>query len=158
MKLEVRRVVTGHDENGKAVVTIDELSKNVIARRPGMESAVIWATDRPVPDLASDRDISAEVTGTTMPGGSVLRVARLEPGVSPRLHRTESIDYAIVLSGQLDMEIEDQVVHLNPGDIVVQRGTVHNWVNNGTEPVTVAFILISATMPEIGGRRLKPFG
>jgi quercetin dioxygenase-like cupin family protein len=158
MSLEVRRVVTGHDENGKAVVLVDEISKNVMSRRPGMESTVIWATDRPVPDLGSDKDISAEVKGTTVAGGSVCRIARMEPGVAPRIHRTESIDYAILLSGELDMELDDEAVHLKPGDVVVQRGTVHNWINNGTEPVVIAFILISATLPEFGGKEAGAFG
>ena len=158
MSLEIRRVVTGHDENGKSVVLIDEISKTVMARRPGMESTVIWATDQPIPDLGRDRDIAAEVKGTTVPGGSVCRIARMEPGVAPRIHRTESIDYAIVLAGELDMELDDRTVHLKPGDVVVQRGTVHNWVNRGTEPVLIAFILISARLPAPGGTPAEAFG
>ena len=148
MSFEVRRVVTGHDENGKAKVLIDEISDNIISRRPGQHSTVIWATDRPTPDLGALNDISADVTQTTVPNGTVFRVSRLAPGVTPRTHRTESLDYAIVLAGAVDMELDDgEVVHLKTGDVVVQRGTVHNWVNNGTEDCIMAYVLIAAALP-----------
>lgn len=149
MTFEVRRVVTGHDENGKAKVLIDEISDNVISRRPGQHSTVIWATDRQTPDLGVLNDISADVTQTTVPNGTVFRISRLAPGVTPRTHRTESLDYAIVLAGSVDMELDDgEIVHLKTGDVVVQRGTVHNWVNTGTEDCVMAYVLIAASLPE----------
>jgi quercetin dioxygenase-like cupin family protein len=74
----------------------------------------------------------------------VFRVLELEPGAAPRNHRTDSIDYAVVISGEIDMEMDDTVVHLKAGDVLVQRGTIHNWVNNGTEPCVIAFVLISS--------------
>jgi quercetin dioxygenase-like cupin family protein len=84
-----------------------------------------------------------------VPGGSVFRICRYEPGVSPRNHRTESIDYAVVVSGEIDMELDDGVkVHLKAGDVVVQRGTVHNWTNNGDVPCVVAFVLVAANSPD----------
>jgi quercetin dioxygenase-like cupin family protein len=148
MVLKVRRVVTGHDENGNARVLIDEISDNVISRRPGQESAVIWATDKYPPDLGAIDDIAATVKATTVPNGTVFRISRLEPGVAPRTHRTESLDYAIVLAGEVDMTLDDgQTVHLKSGDVVVQRGTIHNWVNNGTEPCIMAYVLIAAPLP-----------
>lgn len=158
MSLEVRRVVTGHDENGKAVVEIDEISKNVIERRPGAHSTVIWATNSYPPDLNNDKDISADITSTTIPDGVVCRISRFEPGVAPRNHRTESVDYAIVLSGEIDMGLEDETVHLKAGDVLVQRGTVHNWVNNGAEPCMIAFILIHSILPDRNGKGLDAFG
>ncbi|MDH3704057.1 MAG: cupin domain-containing protein [Alphaproteobacteria bacterium] len=149
MSLKVRRVVTGHDENGKAKVLIDEISDNVVSRRSGQNSTVIWATDRYPPDLGALDDISGTVQQTTLPGGSVFRISRLEPGVGPQMHRTESLDYAIVLSGEIDMELDDgATVHLTAGDVVVQRGTVHNWINNGTEACMMAYVLISAALPD----------
>ncbi len=159
MKLQVRRIVTGYDKNGKSVVIEDAPSKNVMARRQGMESTVIWATDQLVPDLGNDRDISAGVNTTTIPNGTVCRIGYFEPGVAARVHRTESIDYAIVLSGEMDMELEnDEVVHIRQGDVIVQRGTVHNWVNSGTEPCVMAFILIHAKLPASGDKDGTAFG
>ena len=58
--------------------------------------------------------------------------------------RIDSIDYAVVMSGETDMEMDDTVVHLKAGDVLVQRGTIHNWVNKGTKPCVIAFVLISS--------------
>lgn len=159
MSLEVRRVVTGHDDNGRARVIIDEISKTVVSRRPGQESTVVWATDHMPPRLGDDRDISPEVETTTIDNGIVFRIGKFSPGVAARVHRTASIDYAIILSGEIDMELDDGVVvHLKQGDTLIQRATVHNWVNNGTEPCMIAFILISGNMPEVGGETLDAHG
>ena len=149
MTLEVRRVVTGHDKNGKARVIIDELSDNVISRRAGQQSTVIWATDQTPPNLEGLNDLSPDVKATTVANGTVFRVSRFEPGVAPRNHRTASMDYAVVLSGQIDMELDDgEVVNLRAGDVLVQRGTVHNWTNPGTEPCIIAFVLMACPLPE----------
>ncbi len=149
MAFSVRRVVTGHDEHNKAVVLIDEKTTNGLTKRPGQQSTVVWATDRETPDLSQLCDISHGIQQTTVPNGRVCRISRFDPGVSPRMHRTESIDYAIILSGELDMELDyGKITKLKAGDVVVQRGTLHNWQNNGTEPCYVAFILISAPLPE----------
>jgi len=149
MTLEVRRVVTGHDKNGKARVIIDELSDNVISRRAGQQSTVIWATDQTPPNLEALNDLSPDVKSTTVVNGTVFRVSRFEPGVAPRNHRTASMDYAVVLSGQIDMELDDgEVVNLRAGNVLVQRGTVHNWTNPGTEPCIIAFVLMACPLPE----------
>lgn len=158
MTLEVRRVVTGHDENGKAIVEMDEIAKHIITRRPGADSVVVWATNAYPPDMDTDKDIAPEVTSTTIPNGVVCRISEFAPGVTPRVHRTASIDYAIVLSGEIDMEMDDEVIHLKAGDVLVQRGTIHNWANNGTEPCKIAFILIDSLMPTRDGERLDPHG
>ena len=149
MTLEVRRVVTGHDKNGKARVIIDELSDNVISRRAGQQSTVIWATDQTPPNLEALNDLSPDVKSTTVATGTVFRVSRFEPGVAPRNHRTASMDYAVVISGQIDMELDDgEVVNLRAGDVLIQRGTVHNWTNPGTEPCIIAFVLMACPLPE----------
>lgn len=143
MALNVRRVVTGHDADGKATVLIDEPVRNVVSSRPGAFSSVIWTTEGfPVNNDAS-ADASARKTGTTLDNGTVFRVISFGPGVSPRNHRTDSIDYAVVLSGEIDMALDDEMVHLKAGDVLVQRGTIHNWINNGTEPCIIAFVLIA---------------
>jgi quercetin dioxygenase-like cupin family protein len=98
-------------------------------------------------------------TGTTLDNGTVFRILELQPGNTPRVHRTDSLDYAVIMSGEIDMELETgEITHLKAGDVVVQRGTVHNWVNRGTEPCVIAFVLIAAKPVEAGGKVLAAFG
>ena len=106
MAIELRRVITGHDASGRAVVKIDEISKNVISNRPGASACVVWTTDSIPADNSGESDAGLKKTGTTLPGGTVFRVVEFSPGVSPRVHRTDSIDYAVVISGEIDMELE----------------------------------------------------
>ncbi len=142
----LRRVITGHDADGKAIVRIDDLGTHMRRGRPNHAAQVIWTTDGLPVALAEDGDDKgAREIGTTIPGGSVFRVVTYEPGVTPRNHRTDSIDYAVVISGEIDMEMDGTMVHLRAGDVLVQRATIHNWINNGTEPCVIAFVLISAT-------------
>jgi quercetin dioxygenase-like cupin family protein len=158
MALNLRRVITGHHPNGKARVLIDEPVKNVISGRPGAESTVVWTTEGfPVDNDGSD-DTSGRKVGTTLGGGIVFRVVEFSPGVAARNHRTDSIDFAVVMSGEIDMQLDDEEVHLKAGDVLVQRGTIHNWVNNSKEPCLVAFILIWAKPVEINGKRFDAHG
>ena len=85
-------------------------------------------------------------------------VVEFAPGVGPRNHRTDSIDYVVVMSGEIDMELEDSVVHLRAGDVLVQRGTIHNWVNRGSGSCVIAFVLIDAKPVEAGGKVLNAVG
>ena len=155
MNSGLRRVVTGHDKNGKAIVEIDEISQNMKSRRPGANATVIWTTPA-VPYDNTDRADGADAqVDTSLDDGTVFRIIRYEPGVAPRMHRTDSVDYAVVVSGEIDMELDDGViVHLRAGDVLVQRGTIHNWSNNGTEPCVIAFTLIGAKpipgLPAVG--------
>ena len=144
MSLTVRRVITGHDNNGHAIVAIDETAKNVTQGRPGAHAAVIWTSEGFPVDNGGDADTSGRKVGTTLDNGTVFRVVSFGPGVTPRNHRTNSIDYAVVLSGEIDMELDDEVVTLRSGDVLVQRGTIHNWINNGKESCILAVILIDA--------------
>jgi uncharacterized cupin superfamily protein len=163
MTLVVRRIVTGHDAHGKAVVATDErltaVSRGIGANITGCE---IWSTDRmPV-------DNSAEAAAAQRAGfvkrynyvgtgqGTTIRITEWAPGHARFTHRTETVDYAILLSGEIDLELEnDEVVHLKPGDVVVQRGTTHTWVNRGSVPAVTAFILIDARPAEVNGEMLR---
>src|SRR5215470_8837129 len=158
MALQVRRVVTGHTANGRAVVKIDEISKNTTSARPGATACVIWTTESFPVNNTGDADEGLRKTGTTLKNGTVFRLVEFAPGVTPRNHRTDSIDYAVILSGEIDMELEDSVVHLNQGDVLVQRGTIHNWVNRGSKPCVIAFILIDSKPVEVGGKVLNAAG
>jgi quercetin dioxygenase-like cupin family protein len=96
---------------------------------------------------------------TTVEDGTVFRVVRYQPGVVPRNHRTDSIDYAVIISGAIDMELDDGVmVKLKAGDVLVQRGTIHNWINRGTEDCVIAFVLISAKPVTAAGKPLHAVG
>lgn len=153
--MQVRRVVTGHNAEGKAVVLFDDIQQGA-SPRPGATGQVIWSSQGfpVVQDEPEDRLNSA--AGATLPNGTVFRVAEFAPGVPARMHRTDSLDYAVVISGELVMELDDGVeVLLKAGDVVVQRGTIHNWINRGDAPCKIAFILIDAKPVEIDG---KPLG
>jgi quercetin dioxygenase-like cupin family protein len=158
MDLKLRRVVTGHDTEGRANVMIDEMAHNVISNRPGAQSCVVWSTQGFPVNNDGDADPTAASIGTTLENGTVFRIVRYKPGVVGRRHRTDSIDYAVVISGAIDMELDGQTVRLKAGDVLVQRGTVHNWVNPGPEVCMIAFVLISAKPVEAGGKLLAAHG
>ena len=122
MTLRVRRVVTGHDGRGRAIVASDELCDRPVSARPGHARLDCWKA----------------------PDGTIFRFVEYQPGVAPRNHRTETIDYAVVISGEIDMELDGSVVHLRAGDVLVQQNTMHNWVNRGSGPCVIAFVLVPA--------------
>jgi quercetin dioxygenase-like cupin family protein len=158
MALQIRRVITGHDSSGRAVVQIDEVARNLVSSRPGATAGVVWTTEGFPVDNTGEEDAGLRKTGTTLDNGTVFRILELAPGVTPRNHRTDSIDYAVVMSGEVDMELDDTKVHLKAGDVLVQRGTIHNWVNHGTEPCVIAFVLIAAKPVTVGGKVLRAEG
>ena len=136
MTLNVRRVITDHDGEGRSRVAIDERCANVISRRPGHQSCVAWE--------GAD--------------GTVFRIVEYAPGVAPRMHRTETIDYAVVISGEIDMTLDSGTVHLRAGDVLVQQATLHDWVNRGREPCRIAFVLVPTKPLELGGKVLHALG
>jgi len=136
MTLNVRRVVTDHDGEGKSLVAIDERCSNVISRRPGHESCVAF----------------------TGPDGTIFRVVEYQPGVAPRMHRTETIDYAVVISGEIDMVMDKGAVRLRAGDVLVQQATLHDWVNRGSVPCRIAFVLVPTKPVARGGKVLNAVG
>ena len=159
MALRVRRVVTGHDKAGRAVATIDEVSQNLRSARPGATACVVWTSQGFPVDNTGAADEGLRESGTTLDNGTVFRILELQPDNIPRVHRTDSLDYAVIMSGEIDMELETgDITHLKAGDVVVQRGTVHNWINRGPEPCVIAFVLIAAKPVEAGGKVLPAFG
>lgn len=159
MNLKFRRVVTGHTADGRAKVEVDEMVTNVISNRPGAESCVVWATKGFPVDNDGFSDPTKGSFKTTVENGSVFRLVHYSPGVTPRNHRTDSIDYAVVMSGEIDMELDDGVtVTLKAGDVLVQRGTIHNWVNKGKDVCVIAFVLISGKPVTANGKPLNAVG
>lgn len=168
----IRRVVTTHDEAGKAVVLFDGIAPNRAVRKgTGITSSLLWVTDSSPVRFAGRRDQADVKIGVAPPSsGTIFRIVDFPPvtddathvdheqftkglglsqgaGSPPRhpfMHRTRSVDYAIVLAGEIDMLLDDSEVHLEAGDVVVQQGTNHAWVNRGTAPCRIAFVLIDA--------------
>jgi quercetin dioxygenase-like cupin family protein len=162
MTLNVRRIVTGHDSGGKAIVASDEQMTGASAPgRPGISRVELWSADK-MPVDNSEAAAAAQKKGFVVRHnyvgsgqGNVVRITEFAPGAPKFMHRTETLDYAILLSGECDLELDDgKSVHLKQGDIVVQRGTMHAWVNNGSAPCVFAFILIDADPVEAGGQKL----
>ena len=149
-----RRVVTGHDAAGRSIVLTDG---PVPVRRDLPASGVafyeVWGTEAmPAPIAAVEPD---ETTQRTLrvppaPNGTKIRINEFAPGhlddrgLQSPVHRTETIDYGIVLDGEIHLILDDSEVRLTAGDVVVQRGTDHAWANRSDHPCKVAFILIDA--------------
>ena len=150
----IRRVVTGHDAHEVAKVIIDGAAANWKSSSPGTVSTLIWSTDTTPADIAvgeAIEDFGARVLGTAPPAhGTRFAVIDFPPGNSGRMHRTETIDYVIVFAGEIDMDLDDSTVRLRAGDVMVQRGTNHAWVNRGTERARLAFVLVDAKPLGIG--------
>lgn len=162
-ELRVRRIVTGHNPAGEAVIAADEeMAGTGLAEDAGTTSATffhVWATHEMPVDLG-EAAMAAQRVGsmTTIVGsgsGSVLRIGVLGPGTRSPMHRTESLDYGICLEGECEMELDGgETVTVRAGDVVVQRGTNHLWHNRGAVPCRFAWILLDAQPVEIEGRTL----
>jgi quercetin dioxygenase-like cupin family protein len=139
--MKTRRVVTDNNKDGRSFVKYDTEIESKAARA-GFEKLDLWATDS-LPARLTQDDPATWDFGTTLANGSVFRLCLYEPGVAERWHRTDSLDYGIVLYGEIDMQLDEGEVHLITGDTVIQRGTLHNWVNRGTKSCLIAFILIA---------------
>jgi mannose-6-phosphate isomerase-like protein (cupin superfamily) len=172
---DIRRVVTGLDANNKAVVMFD--SRMPLQTGPyGLNSTNLWVTNTYPLGFSFKDDTSAIPVGVSpLDHGTKFRVvefppldaateAKMEPGflmkavgpvaparglpvTHPLMHRTRSVDYAVVLSGEIDMMLDDTVVHLKPGDTVVQQATNHAWVNHGTGTCRILFVLMDSSQP-----------
>lgn len=140
----LRRVVTGHAADGRAVVAIDE-TLDADAPRPGQQVCALWANDSLPADNGDPADRRSQAAAAHLPGGATFRVVQHAPGAESRMHRTQTLDYGVVLSGSIVLELDDGVeTTLSAGDVLVQRGTIHRWRNRGSEPCTIAFVLLDA--------------
>jgi quercetin dioxygenase-like cupin family protein len=151
-----RRVVTGHNAEGKSVVISDKQFETMPIPSGDADFSLIWtAPDLPV-DNNDPVDGREREAGLTLNGGSVIRIVDMLPGKASPMHRTNSLDYGIVLCGKLELELDDgSVTSLGPGDIVVQRGTIHLWRNPTDDEVCrIVFVLTEATAAVVNGEPL----
>ena len=185
MQGRIRRVITGHDKNGKAIVLSDGPAPSVRTNplRPGHVSTDLWRTDSA--PVVLRHEMADPTTGAKqihpLPNGTVFRVAELAPeppeirnmppekarevfaamgnanaatfgrgGRHPMMHRTETIDYAVVLEGEITMLLDEEDVHLKAGDVVIQCGTNHAWSNRSDKPCKMLYVLIDGKFaPEL---------
>ena len=172
----IRRVVTGHDAQGRAVVIMDGAAANVLHRpsRPGVALTDLWATSGTPAAQTGGDPVDRPVVLHPPPGGTVFRIIQFDPedpgalvhadgatafaamGATgavvagarhPYMHRTDTVDYAVVLQGSITMLLDDADVELSAGDVVIQNGTNHAWANRGPAPCLMAFVLIDAGRP-----------
>lgn len=174
----IRRVVTGHDKDGKAIVISDGLAPVVKTNplRPGHRSTDIWKTNA-APVIIKAEEADPTTIGPRnlhpAPQGTVLRIAELQPesddirnmtpeqsrkvfaasgneaastygrgGRHPMMHRTETVDYAVVLEGAITLVLDDEDVQLKAGDVVIQRGNNHAWSNRSGKMCRMLYVLI----------------
>jgi quercetin dioxygenase-like cupin family protein len=157
--IPIRRVVTTHDSDGRASVLFDGNAPRQIKFREGSDTTLVWVSEGLPASNVGVEDTSAMDIGTAIENGAVFRIVDYSPGVAPRRHRTQSIDFAVVMSGEIWMELDDgEEVNLKAGDVLVQRGTVHNWANRGTEVCRIAFVILASNPLHAGGGELHPEG
>jgi quercetin dioxygenase-like cupin family protein len=145
-------VVTGHDASGRSVVLSDGPAPKSFELPDTAVFHEIWSTaETPAPLRAAE---AADPTTRPLrtppdPNGTVIRLVDLLPGAASPMHRTESVDYGIVLSGEVHLVLDDgSETRLSPGDVIVQRGTDHAWENRTDSVSRMAFILIDGTFTE----------
>jgi naringenin degradation protein FdeH len=170
---KIRRVVTGHNEEGKSVIISDDPSPHVLALHGVEDFALtnLWVTDGSPADNAGRADAACRVLEPP-PGGTIFRIVEFPPDKGlgthfdrkavfdamsasgamdpdayrhPGMHKTATVDYAIVLSGEIYAVMDEGETLLRAGDTLVQRGTNHAWSNRSERPCLVAFILVSAS-------------
>lgn len=156
METAIRRVVTGHTNEGKAIFTSDEEFETVVIPTGDAAMATIWTTATVPADCNDETDGRLRDAGTTLKSGSVIRVVDMMPGASSPMHRTNSIDYGIVISGQIELELEHEECKIvEAGGIIVQRGTIHRWRNPSLSKICrIVFVLTEAKAFEIDGKPL----
>jgi hypothetical protein len=172
---DIRRVVTGLDANNKSIVQFD--SRMMLAPgQYGLNSTNLWVTSTYPLGFSFKDDTSAIPVGVSpLDNGTKFRVvefppldaateAKMDPNylmkavgdrapvrgvpvTHPLMHRTRSVDYAVVMSGEIDMMLDDTTVHLKPGDVIVQQATNHAWVNRGKEMCRILFVLMDSKQP-----------
>jgi len=171
---EIHRVVTGLDANDRSTTLFDS-TETLNAGASGLPAKNLWITDSYPPGFSKE-DAAVRKIGINPPDNgtkflvvefppvNAAAIAKMDPnfmmkvvgdhaparGVpvsNPLMHRTRTLDYAIVMSGEIDMMLDDETVHLKAGDVVVQQATNHAWLNHGTEPCRIIFVLMDAKQP-----------
>jgi mannose-6-phosphate isomerase-like protein (cupin superfamily) len=174
MAKQIRRIVTGHNAAGKSIIMQDAFATSILemAAMPGLRVTDLWETTTAPADLSSDADpVDRPVHLEPKSTGTICRIVEFPPDTALRdsagskevfaslgashaidtssstamMHKTASVDYAIVLSGEVWAVMDEGETCMKTGDVLIQRGTNHAWSNRSREPAFIAFILIGAT-------------
>jgi mannose-6-phosphate isomerase-like protein (cupin superfamily) len=174
MVSKVRRVVTGHDRDGKSMFLFDGIAPNVkeMESMPGLALTDLWETTAaPANNNGNEDAVTRPVRLEPPKNGTILRIVEFPPdsqwhsnvdarkafesigagsakdahSADPMMHKTATVDYIIVLKGEIWAIMEKGETLLKPGDILVQRGTNHSWSVRGSEPCIIAAVLVNAT-------------
>jgi hypothetical protein len=178
MAKPVRRVVTGHRADGRSTVLFDAAAPNVKQRHAGNASTLLWVTEESPASVLVAGDRAAREIGVPPPRrGTIFRIAEFPPGVGgevrdneavlhdfgigadvarghpprhPAIHRTRTLDYVVVLEGEITLLLDDSELVLVAGDVVVQQGTNHAWINRGAGTCRLAMVFLDAEEPWSG--------
>jgi hypothetical protein len=174
MAKQIRRIITGHNARGKSIIAQDAVATSILEMKavPGLRATDLWETTTAPADLSSDADpVARPVHLEPAATGTIFRVVEFPPdaaiskgansrevfaslgashtvdttSATPMMHKTASVDYAIVLSGEIWAVMDEGETCMKTGDVLIQRGTNHAWSNRTHEPAMVAFILVGAT-------------
>lgn len=164
----IRRIVTGHDAQGRSIVVSDSASPHVecILGIPTLASTELWTDGTPANNVRGGDPVTLPISVPPPANGTTFRVVEFPPdrdwkdslspsaglgkpasGISaknPMMHRTKSLDYVVVISGEIWSILDEGEVLMRAGDVMVQRGTNHAWANRSDKPCAVAFVLIDA--------------
>ncbi len=139
MEGKLRRIITGNNEEGKSIIAYDGPPIGF----GGLSE--MWVTDRSPADNKHKNDAAKrEFRLEPPPNGSLLRFFQINPGKNSGMHKTKTVDYIILLEGEITLLLEDDEVDLKPFDVVIQRGTNHDWVNKGSNPALLVAVMIDA--------------
>jgi len=154
MKNVPRRIVTGI-KDGKSVITEDQIVENAVEHLPGLIISDIWNSNKMPASLGNAQDIPNTGLPQVPKNGTYFRYVVIPPdkelgidwekgALHPLMHQTDTLDYIILLSGELHLILEGEETVLHAGDIVIQRGTNHAWSNRSSEPCIQLAVLVDA--------------
>jgi len=172
---EVHRVVTGLDADNRSTALYDSVLP-LRSGASGLPSANFWISDAAPAGFSFTEDNAQRKIGLVPPDNGTkflevefpplndAAVAKMDPNLmmkvvgdkapargvavsNPLMHRTRTLDYAIIMSGEIDMMLDDKTVHLKAGDVVIQQATNHAWLNHGTEPCRIIFVMMDSKQP-----------
>jgi len=147
MSNKLRRIVTGSNDEGKSIILIDGDATNYKEVAPGFKRTDIWTTETTPSDNTGNEDMGAREVLFPSQSGSLFTYAEIDPGHGvdeQGWHATDTVDYIVILNGEIYCLLGEEEVLLKAGDVLVQRGTHHAWVNRSSETCILVGVIIGA--------------